>query len=93
MKKTGKMGIAFMLAAMLTASTVSAESGLSIFGEIGEESNQITAPQSALTSSGDIVALDDLGISIVASDYTAIRQSDGFVYIYTAEDEIGRAHV
>lgn len=87
MKKTGKMGIAFMLAAMLTASTVSAESGLSIFGEIGEESNQITAPQSALTSSGDIVALDDLGISIVASDYTAIRQSDGFVYIYTAEDD------
>lgn len=35
---------------------------------------------------GEIIDLDELGISITVSDYRSIAQEDGFVYIYTMEE-------
>ena len=35
----------------------------------------------------DLIALDDVGISIKAAGYTAVREEDGFVYIYTDADD------
>lgn len=78
--------------AVITAATVMAvpvyaqEGGLSLFDGMGKESSQITTPQALYSDSGDLIALDDLGISIAADGYTAIRQDDGFVYIYTQDD-------
>ena len=54
-------------------------------GELGEENNQITASEADVPDSSEVVALDDLGISISPSDYAAIQQEDGFVYVYTQE--------
>lgn len=56
-------------------------------GELGEEANQIAAPAAGVSYSSDVVALDDLGISVAPSDYVAIQQVDGFVYIYTQETD------
>ena len=56
-------------------------------GELGEEANQIAAPVAGVSYSSDVVALDDLGISVAPSDYVAIQQVDGFVYIYTQETD------
>ncbi len=35
---------------------------------------------------GDVIALDDLGISVQLSSYTAVAEKDGYVYIYTGAD-------
>lgn len=56
-------------------------------GELGEEANQIAASVAGVSYSPDVVALDDLGISVTPSDYVAIQQVDGFVYIYTQETD------
>lgn len=56
-------------------------------GELGEEANRIAASVAGVSYSSDVVALDDLGISIAPSDYVAIQQVDGFVYIYTQETD------
>lgn len=56
-------------------------------GELGEETNQIAASVAGVSYSSDVVALDDLGISVAPSDYVAIQQVDGFVYIYTQETD------
>ena len=56
-------------------------------GELGEEANQIAASVAGVSYSSDVVALDDLGISVEPSDYVAIQQVDGFVYIYTQETD------
>lgn len=56
-------------------------------GELGEEANQIAASVAGVSYSLDVVALDDLGISVAPSDYVAIQQVDGFVYIYTQETD------
>lgn len=56
-------------------------------GELGEEANQIAAAVAGVSYSSDVVALDDLGISVAPSDYVAIQQVDGFVYIYTQETD------
>ena len=56
-------------------------------GELGDENNQIAAPAAGFSYSSDVVALDDLGISVTPSDYVSIQQVDGFVYIYTQETD------
>ena len=54
---------------------------------LGTENNQIAAVSPQGTSAQkDTIALDDLGISVEISDYVAVSQSDGFVYIYTEEE-------
>ena len=51
-------------------------------GELGEEANLIAASVAGVSYSSDVVALDDLGISVAPSDYVAIQQvaqfPDGF---------------
>lgn len=79
--------LAAILTAVLMAVPVYAqEGGLSLFDGMGKEKNQITTSQAMMQDTQDLVALDDLGISVVADVYTAIRQEDGFVYIYTQND-------
>lgn len=65
----------------------SAEEGeeLSIFGGIGT-ANDLAAPGTDETGSGDLIALDDISISVEVPEYKVIKQEDGFVYIYTGEE-------
>lgn len=65
--------IALLTAICMTATPVFAETGLKIGG----------AERNA-----DAIALNDLGISVTADYYTTVREDDdGFVYIYTIEDD------
>ena len=86
MKKTLKLTTVLLGTTLLFAQPVLAAGNgdaLNSFTGFGQEANQILAPQGILPYGEDVVALDDLGISISAADYTAIRQEDGFVYVYT----------
>ena len=73
-----------LVASVLFSSVVPVHAEIKL-GELGEETNQIAAPAAGVTYSADVIALDDLGISVAPSDYVAIQQVDGFVYIYTQE--------
>ena len=65
--------IALLTAICMIATPVFAETGLKIGGA---------------DKSADAIALNDLGISVEADYYTTVRQDDdGFVYIYTIEDD------
>ena len=59
---------------------------LDVFGKSGKEQNLISTPQS-LVPEGDVIALDDQGISIVVDDYALVEQEDDFVYVHTVEDQ------
>ena len=91
MKKMNKKYLisAVLAVNLLFGSTAVAHAEIKL-GELGEEANQIAAPSTAASGSADVIALDDLGISVTPSEYVAIQQEDGFVYIY---NQIGRAHV
>lgn len=86
MKKMNKKYLisAVLAVNLLFGSTAVAHAEIKL-GELGEEANQIAASSTAASSSSDVIALDDLGISVAPSDYVAIQQVDGFVYIYTQE--------
>ena len=71
-----------LAAGMLLGSGISVQAELNL-GELGSENNQIAAPATGAVASSEIIALDDLGISIVPGSYISIEQLDGFVYIYT----------
>lgn len=84
-KRTSKILIsAFVTAGMLLCGGVLVQADLNL-GELGSENNQITAPAQGVAASADVIALDDLGISIAPGSYVSIEQADGFVYIYTQE--------
>ncbi len=95
-KNLWKIGTALLCAMTLTASgTVFATLGgsldpysnnLDVFGKSGKEQNLISAPQS-LVPEGDVIALDDQGISIVVDDYALVEQEDDFVYVHYVEDQ------
>ena len=92
MKKEGRLA-ALLAALLLTIGTTPvlagenpAQGGLDVFGNIGQESNEIISPQGLVPDTRNLVALDDLGISIAPKSYEAIRQTDGFVYVYTMTD-------
>ena len=75
---------AFVTAGLLLCGGVPVQADLNL-GELGSENNQITAPAAGVTASSEVIALDDLGISIAPGSYVSIEQADGFVYIYTQE--------
>lgn len=82
-----KKGMAAVIcAAMLVGiGSYPVHAGIKI-GDIGTEIDKITVP-GTMEVEGDVIALDDLGISVIASDYVALGESDGFVYIYTMEND------
>ena len=88
MKKMNKKYLisAVLAVNLLFGSTAVAHAEIKL-GELGEEANQIAAPSTAASSSSDVIALDDLGISVTPSEYVAIQQEDGFVYIYNQEKD------
>lgn len=53
----------------------------------GIQKGEEVAEEAVKDIKGDIVALDDIGISVVADDYVSIAQDDGFVYIYKEDDD------
>lgn len=77
--------------ALLGATGIIAGSTLPTYAAIANnaavEQNAVARSETGQAYQGDIIALDDIGVSIQVSDYTAIRQEDGFVYIYTMADE------
>ena len=89
MKKTARIGkkvVTFFVTAGLVAG-----SALPVYaamvGSMAVEENTVVQSESEQMPQGDVIALDDIGISVQVSDYTAIRQDDGFVYIYAMADE------
>lgn len=82
----GKKIIAFFAAAGIAAgSTFPAYAAM--LDNTAAEQNTTAQMETEQTYQDDIIALDDIGISVQVSDYTAIRQDDGFVYIYTMADD------
>lgn len=77
--------------AVLTAAGMLAGSACptyaTVVGNMAGEQDTVAQPITEETQQGDIIALDDIGISIKVSGYTSIRESDGFVYIYTMADD------
>ena len=88
MKKMNKKYLisAVFAVSLLFGSTAVAHAEIKL-GELREEANQIAASSTAASSSSDVIALDDLGISVTPSEYVAIQQEDGFVYIYNQEKD------
>ena len=89
-KRTALFMTAVITAALLAAGTVGAESAdpgeeLNIFGGVGV-GNDLAAPDTDEPVGGDVIALDDISISVEVPEYKVIRQEDGFVYIYTGEE-------
>jgi len=89
-KSTALFITAVITAALFAAGTVGAESAetgeeLSIFGGIGA-SNDLAMPDMDEPVGGDVIALDDISISVEVPEYKVIKQEDGFVYIYTGEE-------
>ena len=83
MKKRMKAAACALLAAVLVSGTVHAES---LFSGLGQEIDQLSFTPMGVGADQTVVALDDIGISVSVSQYTAIRQEDGFVYIFTQDD-------
>ena len=84
MKRKGMAAV--ICAAMLVGiGSYPVHAGIKI-GDIGTEIDKISVPET-MEVEGDVIALDDLGISVIASDYVALGESDGFVYIYTMEND------
>ena len=81
MKKGGAVAAAVLVMLGSSAALVQAEG--EFFGGMGNGMEQLTPPSSFAATQKDVVALDDLGISVSVSDYASIAQTDGFVYIYT----------
>ena len=78
------MGVAIALSMLITAgpalasedlniNTVSTTQGASLFWSSQDKPKQ----------TGEVVALDDLNISITVDEYTSIVQENDFVYVYT----------
>ncbi|MDO4344531.1 MAG: hypothetical protein Q4C50_06970 [Eubacteriales bacterium] len=83
--KTGRK----MLSAVLATAVMAAGAGLCAQAELkldglGDGQNQIAALTADVQ--GDLIALDDQGISVQLSEYTSIYQEDGFVYVYMDEE-------
>lgn len=72
---------AAMAGMMISGNAVASEGSITAVG--GE--NEIVASDQE-RAQGDVIALDDLGISVQLSSYTAVAEKDGYVYIYTGED-------
>lgn len=77
--------ITAMVATPAMASVLPSEGSLT--GGLGSGLNPSASAQKETVSDGDLIALDDIGISIVADGYKVISQNDGFVYIYTMEED------
>ena len=74
-----------MCSVLLMSTGVYAD-GLDIFGQASGENNNLKIPEQTFAAEGDLIALDEVGISVIADDYTSIREEDGFVYVYTDAD-------
>ena len=72
---------AVMAGMMISGNAVASEELVASAG--GENEIAISAQEHA---QGDVIALDDLGISVQLSSYTAVAEKDGYVYIYTGAD-------
>ena len=82
----GKKIMAVLTAAGMLAGSV-CPTYATVVGNMAGEQDTVAQPTTGEMQQGDIIALDDIGISIKVSGYTSIRESDGFVYIYTMADD------
>lgn len=77
-----------LLASAAPAMAAEGDDGLSIFGNLGDKANGLSAAEVADTpaptvTTGDLIALDDLGVSVRASSYTGVEQDEyDCVYFY-----------
>ena len=88
MHSIGKKVFALTLALLLVCGLSSAAMAFTFTGPGGSQTDVIDVPPTDLLPDTETVALDDVGISIWAEDYVAIRQDeDGFVYVFTESDD------
>ena len=79
-------GAALAASLLLTAAPAMAAEGISLFGPIGQGKGLFETAQNEEQAQavGEVIALDDLSISIQAAGYSLIEQDeDGFVYVHT----------
>ena len=82
MRRKWNAFFAVVMAGMMISGNAVASEGL-IASAGGENEIAISEQEHA---QGDVIALDDLGISVQLSSYTAVAEKDGYVYIYTGAD-------
>ena len=82
MRRKWNAFFAVVMAGMMISGNAVASEGL--IASAGGE-NEIAISEQEHTK-GDVIALDDLGISVQLSSYTAVAEKDGYVYIYTGAD-------
>ena len=85
-ERRGKKIITFFAVAGIAAGSTLPTYAAMVDNTVAEQ-NTTAQMETEQTYQDDIIALDDIGISVQVSDYTAIRQNDGFVYIYTMADD------
>ena len=90
-RRIWKLMIAMLVFALLIgtvpAMAAEEEGGLSLFGGMGDGANGLSAPTESAEPAGELIALDELGISVQASGYTSVRQEeDECVYFYAMSD-------
>ena len=85
-ERRGKKIITFFAVAGIVAGSTLPTYAAMVDNTVAEQ-NTTAQMETEQTYQDDIIALDDIGISVQVSDYTAIRQNDGFVYIYTMADD------
>ena len=75
----GKKIMAVLTAAGMLAGSV-CPTYATVVGNMAGEQDTVAQPTTGEMQQGDIIALDDIGISIKVSGYTSIRESDGFIF-------------
>ncbi|MBR2836020.1 MAG: hypothetical protein IKE43_10005 [Coriobacteriales bacterium] len=81
------MGVALALSMLLTAGPALANEGLNINTvSTTQGAGLFWSSQDKPKQTGEVVALDDLNISITVDEYTSIVQENDFVYVYTKLD-------
>lgn len=82
-KKTGAMILAAAVALESSGAMVHGEINLKDFGTAEKQFS--ASSDISMATTGDLIALDDVGISVYVPDYTLIYQEDGFVYVFPDE--------
>ena len=84
-------GKVVLVSALMSSLIINPVYASDILGGLGEANPQVSmgATMGSLlgqSDTGRLIALDDLNISVKATNYVSCSQDDGFVYIYTMDD-------
>lgn len=87
MRSSGKRTAAIFLAALMSAAYPAYAAELGQARTVLDLDAPIASPEMIAPYVGEVLALDDLGISVLAASYERAEQKDGFVYLYTMRED------